>query len=81
VLGRPIAYTQLTPDELAARHEAFGVAPPYAAMLAAMDNMIRQGGEDRTNNDVRLLTGRAPRSFRAFVERNRSVWDPPRRAQ
>lgn len=76
MLGRRIAYHELTADELSARHQSFGMPPPYAAMLAAMDTVIRQGGEDRINDDVLRLTGRQPRPFRAFVERNRAVWAP-----
>jgi hypothetical protein len=38
-------------------------------MLAGLDRAIAEGTEDRTTDTVQRLTGRPPRSFRAFAER------------
>jgi uncharacterized protein YbjT (DUF2867 family) len=40
-----------------------GVAPGYAALIAAMFDEVRAGGPIRTTDHVQRLTGRAPRSL------------------
>jgi len=68
VTGREISHRQLTYEELRDRL-ATGIPAEFAAMLAAMDRAIAEGAEDRTTDTVQRLTGRPPRSFRAFAER------------
>ncbi|WP_411977452.1 hypothetical protein [Streptomyces decoyicus] len=40
----------------------------FAALLAGLDRAIADGAEDRVTDTVERLTGRPPRSFRAFAE-------------
>ena len=47
---------------------ASGMPAPFAAVLAALDEDIRRGAEDRVTPVVEQVTGRAARSFRAFAE-------------
>lgn len=46
----------------------------YAQALAKMDEKIANGAEDRLNQTVEQLTGRPPRTFKDFVEKNRAAW-------
>lgn len=74
--GRAIRHAPLSRRELAERFEAQGLPPEYADLLAGLDETIRSGVEDRTTDGVARLTGRAPRSFRRFAERNADRWRP-----
>lgn len=78
-LGRAIAHRDLGEAELVRRRRDVGGMPEqHAAVLAAMDTAIRNGSEEHfsRDNDVPGATGRPPRSFADFVEKNRDVWAP-----
>ncbi|MGW5644074.1 NmrA family NAD(P)-binding protein [Saccharopolyspora sp. NPDC003752] len=66
VAGRPVRHRHITTGELARRLSA-ELPADFAAGLAAMDEHIRAGGEDRTTSTVQEVTGRPPRSFRDFI--------------
>ncbi|MEV6394464.1 NAD(P)H-binding protein [Streptomyces sp. NPDC051907] len=66
--GRPVVHRQLTFEQLRDRWAA-EIPLEFATMLAGMDRAIAEGAEDRTSDTVYRLTGRAPGTFRAFVER------------
>lgn len=68
VTGRPVVHRHLTFEQLRDRWAA-EIPPEFATMLAEMDRAIADGAEDRTSDAVERLTGRAPGTFRAFVER------------
>ena len=68
VTGRSITHRQLTYEQMRDRLAA-GMPAEFAELLAGMDLAIAEGAEDRTTDTVERLTGRPPRSFRAFVER------------
>ncbi|KAI1209666.1 NAD(P)-binding protein [Annulohypoxylon truncatum] len=72
-VGRTIEYVELSEADLAARFAQW-IDPEYAATLAAMDTDIKNGAENRTNDVVRTVTGKEPRSFRDFVEENKAAW-------
>lgn len=74
VLGRKITHVKLTEKELAERHMSFGLEKTYAEMLAGLDTMVRDGQQEIQNDAVETVTGRPPKTFRAFVEQNQSVW-------
>lgn len=75
--GRSVEHIKLTEAELAQRWTSHGIAPEYAAVLAAMDTAIAGGSEDRLSDAVSTLTGTAPRSFEAFAAENASRWTLP----
>ncbi|WP_343449446.1 Rossmann-fold NAD(P)-binding domain-containing protein [Micromonospora oryzae] len=64
--GRPVRHRAVDEDALAAYHEAHGLPPDYARLLAGLDTAIAAGAEDRTTTTVADVTGRPPRSFRDF---------------
>ncbi|MFJ9018844.1 NAD(P)H-binding protein [Streptomyces sp. NPDC102259] len=66
--GRPVTHHPLTYEQLRDRLAA-AIPAEYAALLAGLDRAIADGAEDRTTDTVQRLTGRPPRAFRAFAER------------
>lgn len=68
VTGRPVVHRRLTFEQLRDRWAA-EIPLEFATMLAGMDRAIAGGAEDRTSDAVQRLTGRAPGTLRAFVER------------
>lgn len=48
-----------------------GIPKELAGMLGMLDTMIAHGGEERLGDGVKKVTGRPPRSFRSYVEKNR----------
>lgn len=68
VTGRPVRHRAAGVAELAERLVAAGYPPDFAAVLAALDDEIAHGAEDRTTSVVQDVTGRSPRSFREVVE-------------
>jgi hypothetical protein len=55
--------------EFTARLTASGLPEEFAAVLAALDEDIRRGAEDRVTAAVEEVTGRPARAFETFVER------------
>lgn len=66
--GRPVRHRAVSTAEFAALVAASGVPAEFAAVLAALDEDIRRGTEDRVTPAVEEVTGRPARSFRTFVE-------------
>ncbi|MGW4766768.1 NmrA family NAD(P)-binding protein [Nocardia sp. NPDC004278] len=67
--GKSVAHRTITSDELAARLVAHGIPEGFAAMLAALDDDIRAGTQDHVTDTVLRVTGRAPRSFGEFIDK------------
>lgn len=74
--GRRIEHRRLSEEQLAARFQATGLPPAYAAALAALDRSIAAGAEDRVTDTVERVTGRAPTDFATFAAAVREVWRP-----
>jgi uncharacterized protein YbjT (DUF2867 family) len=66
-LGHPVRHRCVSTAELATRHADAGMPADYAAVLAAMDEDIRHGSEDRVTTTVERVTGRPARDFHTFV--------------
>lgn len=73
-LGRQITHHRLSVDGLAERHQSLGLPQEYAKTLAAMDDAIAGGSEDRVTDHVQALTGLAPTSMSEFVRQNSAAW-------
>ncbi|WP_433273399.1 NmrA family NAD(P)-binding protein [Pseudonocardia xinjiangensis] len=65
--GAPVRHRTVAPEEFARHIGAYGVPADFAAVLAALDDGIRGGAEDRVTGTVERITGRSPRSFHDFV--------------
>ncbi|WP_410587876.1 NAD(P)H-binding protein [Amycolatopsis sp. lyj-23] len=66
-LGRPVRHRTVGTAEFAARLAASGLPAGFAGVLAALDEDIRRGTEDRVTPAVEQVTGRPARSFETFV--------------
>ncbi|MFD9739461.1 NAD(P)H-binding protein [Umezawaea sp. NPDC059074] len=66
--GTPVRHRSLSPADLVAHLENTGLPTEFAAFLAALDEDIRSGAEDRVTDVVERVTGRPARAFREFVE-------------
>jgi uncharacterized protein YbjT (DUF2867 family) len=65
--GRAVRHVRLTAAELAGRYEGYGLPPEYALTLAALDEAIAKGAEDRVTGEVERWTDRRPNDFRSFL--------------
>ncbi|NJP88596.1 NmrA family NAD(P)-binding protein [Nonomuraea sp. FMUSA5-5] len=65
--GRPVRHRAVPVEELAGHFAQRGLSPEYAALLAALDDDIRGGAEDRVTDTVERVTGRPPRPFREAI--------------
>ncbi|KAK6069288.1 Agroclavine dehydrogenase [Seiridium cupressi] len=74
VLGREIVHHELTEEQLSEWLQGYGIPAPYASVLASMDTIIKNGGEEQLNDVVVTVTGKNPRGIREFVEENKVVW-------
>ncbi|KAK3341093.1 hypothetical protein B0T25DRAFT_509932 [Lasiosphaeria hispida] len=76
LLGRKIVHVDLSTRDLEERHQSLGMPENYARMMSSLDNAIKVGSENRVNDVVLSVTGRAPKPFREFAESVKSVWEP-----
>ncbi|OXM68086.1 NmrA family NAD(P)-binding protein [Amycolatopsis vastitatis] len=65
--GRPVRHRAVGTAEFTARLTASGLPEEFAAVLAALDEDIRHGAEDRVTAAVEQVTGRPARAFETFV--------------
>lgn len=72
--GKPIRHVRISGAELIQRLTAFGIPAEYAALLAGLEEAIKNGAEDRTTSAVEEVTGRAPKSFADFARENAATW-------
>ncbi|TYB64407.1 NAD(P)H-binding protein [Nonomuraea sp. PA05] len=61
--GKPVRHRAVSVAELARHFAERGMPDDYAGMLAAYDEAIRDGSEDRVTDAVERVTGRPPRRF------------------
>ncbi|MFD0474850.1 hypothetical protein ACFQ0B_46350 [Nonomuraea thailandensis] len=61
--GKPVRHRAVSVAELARHFAERGMPADYARMLAAYDEAIRDGSEDRVTDAVERVTGRPPRRF------------------
>ncbi|WP_435060806.1 ergot alkaloid biosynthesis protein [Amycolatopsis thermoflava] len=67
VTGVEVRHTSVGTTDLADRFVAAGYPADFAAALAALDEGIRHGSEDRVTGTVHRLTGRPPKPLRRFL--------------
>ncbi len=73
-IGREIRHENLSLPELARLHEKSGIPAEYAAALAALDEPIAAGAEDRVSAEVERIAGRPPTRFVDFARRSAEAW-------
>jgi len=67
ISDQTITHVHVSVADLRAFYETAGLPSPIAQVLAALDDAIASGSENRTTDVVERITGSAPRSFRAFA--------------
>lgn len=67
VTGRAVRHRAVDHDRLVAVLVASGYDATFAAVLAALDALVRQGGQATVTDTVERLTGIPPRSFADYL--------------
>jgi len=70
VVGREITYRAVSDEEFIRSLTEKGVPGDYAAFLASIFYPVRQGWTSAVTDDVRLLTGKEPRSLETYARFN-----------
>lgn len=73
VLGRKITYQPVTTEAFVTMLTGAGVPTDYAQFLGSIFYPVREGWTAAVTEDVRKLTGRAPRSLRSYAEDNKAL--------
>ncbi|GGV36223.1 oxidoreductase [Streptomyces longisporoflavus] len=76
VSGRDVRHRSVSVAVFRERLVTAGIPEAFARLLAAMDDSIAHGSEDRVDPAVERVTGRAPRSFADFAARHAAAWTP-----
>lgn len=75
-LNRKITHIKISEEDFA-KGMAKYIPEDYANMLAGLETVIKNGGEERSNDVVLATTGREPRKLEDFVDEmiKEGVWD------
>lgn len=68
VLGRPIEFVPLPPEQFAQRSIERGTPPEMAAAVRNLNELFRAGRAGVISDDITNLTGSAPQTFRQWCE-------------
>ncbi|MDQ2999203.1 MAG: SDR family oxidoreductase [Chloroflexota bacterium] len=79
VLGRSITYRHPSLLQFMRRQHAKGTPLAFAAVMAGIYTTARLGLAARLTGDLRRLLGRAPISFKQYVEDYQACWQPTTR--
>jgi uncharacterized protein YbjT (DUF2867 family) len=72
--GRPITHVDQSRTDWVAAQVSAGWPEDYAQILARLlDEVVRAGGGAATTDDVRLVTGHAPRSFATYASEPETI--------
>ncbi|MGW6058591.1 NmrA family NAD(P)-binding protein [Streptomyces sp. NPDC055189] len=74
--GREIRHRSVPVADFRERLAAAGIPEDFARILAAMDDSIAHGSEDRVAPTVERITGRAARSFADLAAAHAAEWTP-----
>ena len=73
VLGRKITYQPITTEAFVTMLAGAGVPTDYAEFLGSIFYPVREGWTAAVTEDVRILTGHAPRTLRSYAEDNKAL--------
>lgn len=74
VTGKKVVYENLDPQILLQGFLKGGVPRDYAEFLILIFGFLAAGYNARSTDNVKLITGKAPRDFRDFVEEFKQAW-------
>lgn len=74
VLGKQVEHVSLSEDELRKKLLAENFTEDMAEYMAKLDVRVAGGLGWEPTDTVKKVTGREPRTFKAFVEENKQIW-------
>jgi len=72
--GKKVTYTEITPEAFKAVLVGAGVNEPYADLLVTLMSYIKAGYTGLVNDAVKEITGKAPRTFKAYAQEFKGSW-------
>ena len=72
--GRPIAFEDITPEQMLQQLLAAGLPEPYARFLVVILGVLKEGHAAAITDAVHRLTGRAPIGFAQYARDYRTAW-------
>jgi uncharacterized protein YbjT (DUF2867 family) len=72
--GRPIGFTDISPDAMLQGLVSAGLPKDYAAFLVLILGHFKAGYAERTTDAVQQITGRAPRTIEQYAKEHRESW-------
>ncbi|WP_030674148.1 NAD-dependent epimerase/dehydratase family protein [Streptomyces sp. NRRL B-1347] len=76
VTGRAVRHRSVSPGALVAQLTGLGMPAAFAELLAALDDGISRGAEDRVTDTVERVTGTPPRTFAEMYRRHHASSRP-----
>lgn len=73
ITGKPIQVVHLTDEQLAGGMKAAGVPEAFIPTFVSFDTATRTGGLATVTEDTATLSGRKPKSLRAFLTENKAA--------
>ncbi len=73
ITGKPLQVVNLTDEQLAGGMKAAGVPEGFIPTLVSFDTATRAGDLATVTGDVEALSGRKPKTVRAFIEENKAA--------
>ena len=74
VTGKTITYQEIKPEELKAGLLAAGLPKDYTDFLLLIMGFLREGYSARTTDNVKAITGKAPRTLAAYAQDYKASW-------
>lgn len=74
VTGQKISYQEIKPEELKAGLSAAGLPKDYVEFLLLIMGFLREGYSARTTDNVKMITGKPPRSLAAYTQDYKGFW-------
>jgi uncharacterized protein YbjT (DUF2867 family) len=72
--GKPIGYTEITPEAMLQGLLGAGLPQAYAEFLVVILGYFKAGYAERTTDAVQQITGQAPRTFEQYARDYRASW-------
>lgn len=72
--GKPIGFTDITPEAMLQGLLGAGLPPAYAEFLVLILGYFKAGYAERTTDAVQQITGQAPRTIEQYAKDYRASW-------
>lgn len=75
ILGRPIQYVNLTPEERNKQLVKVGLPVDVTKFMVSLEEKTAAGFETLMNDTVEKVTSQKPRRFDGFAKENKAFWE------